>query len=350
MTKRVDKNAENSTHPGIRRSLFPNVPPYIKFSNRTLRPLPRSIRRLMRWKDSRITPMVVRRVVKNTGFLIKDECACWSGTWANQIKCVEYKNLHDHQKFNHFPGTFQIGRKDYLWKNIQYMKTRHGERKFDIMPTTYVLPQDKKAFRVMFEKSRQDPYWIVKPPASYRGDGIKIIHKYKQMPKMSPLIVQRYIQNPFLINGHKFDLRLYVLVTSVNPLRIYLCENGLVRFASDKYSADPRTLNDRYMHLTNYSVNKFNEKYVTNSDAEACHGHKWTLQSLWKFLERERQVNIENLRQTLNDLVIKTMISVEDPLNKLCCNHLRSRYVVDVMTGQTPPLPLQVGSHSNANF
>lgn len=331
MTKTVLNKKESLTHPGIRRSLFPNVPPYIKFSNGVSKPLPRNIRKLLRWKDSRITPLIVRNLVKNTGFLIKDECLCWSGTWANQIKCVQYKTLHDHQKFNHFPGTFQIGRKDYLWRNIQAMKAKFGERKFDIMPTTYILPQDRKTLRNIWEKTKpEDQYWIIKPPAAYRGDGIKICHKYKQIPKNTPIIVQKYIQNPYLINGNKFDLRLYVLVTSVNPLRIYLCENGLARFASVKYSIDPKTLNDRFMHLTNYSVNKFNAKYVTNSDAQACVGHKWTLKTLWKFLEKEHGINVKKVRESLIDLVIKTMISVEDSLNKSVCTALRSRYVIRI--------------------
>ena len=57
----------------------------------------------------------------------------------------------------------------------------------------------------------------------------KIILK-KKVVKEDPIIVQSYIQNPFLINGYKFDFRIYVLVTSINPLRIYLYKDGLVRF------------------------------------------------------------------------------------------------------------------------
>lgn len=71
-------------------------------------------------------------------------------------------------------------------------------------------------------------------PASARGVGIKVINKWSQLPKNTSLVVQKYISDPYLINGSKFDLRLYVLVTSFNPLRIYLYPDGLARFASGK--------------------------------------------------------------------------------------------------------------------
>lgn len=61
------------------------------------------------------------------------------------------------------------------------------------------------------------------------------MHKWCQIPENLPLVVQKYISKPFLIDETKFDLRLYVLVTSVNPLRIYLYDDGLVRFASGEY-------------------------------------------------------------------------------------------------------------------
>jgi hypothetical protein len=69
------------------------------------------------------------------------------------------------------------------------------------------------------------------------------------------------VARPYLINGTKFDLRLYVLLTSVNPLRIYLYDDGLVRFASNKYTNDSSSVSDVFMHLTNYSINKVREKY-----------------------------------------------------------------------------------------
>ena len=70
-----------------------------------------------------------------------------------------------------------------------------------------------------------------------------------------------------MINQTKFDLRLYVLITSINPLRIYLYDDGLVRFASKPYSSDTSTAADVFTHLTNYSINKESASYLSNEDS-----------------------------------------------------------------------------------
>ena len=73
---------------------------------------------------------------------------------------------------------------------------------------------------------------------------------------------------PYLINETKFDLRLYLLVTSVNPLRLYLYDDGLVRFASNKYSNESSKVQDLFTYLTNYSINKKSSTYVSNEETE----------------------------------------------------------------------------------
>jgi hypothetical protein len=77
--------------------------------------------------------------------------------------------------------------------------------------------------------------------------------------KESQFVVQEYIKAPALINGHKFDFRIYVLLLSVEPMTILIFEDGLVRLASEKYSN--QDVGDSYVHLTNYSLNKKNEKF-----------------------------------------------------------------------------------------
>ena len=76
------------------------------------------------------------------------------------------------------------------------------------------------------------------------------------------LVVQEYLRKPYLIDDLKFDLRIYVLLFGVNPLRIYIHEMGLARFATDYYSyPNNNNLDNLYMHLTNYAINKFNKNF-----------------------------------------------------------------------------------------
>lgn len=62
----------------------------------------------------------------------------------------------------------------------------------------------------------------------------------------------RYLADPYLINGSKFDLRVYVYVSCYDPLKIYVFKEGLARFATCKYSSSMKHLSNRFMHLTNY--------------------------------------------------------------------------------------------------
>ncbi len=84
------------------------------------------------------------------------------------------------------------------------------------------------------------------------------------IPKKGGFLISKYVMNPHLIDGYKYDLRIYVLVTSYDPLKVYLFREGLVRFATEKYTTNVQSLKKRFIHLTNYSVNKKAEGYVKN--------------------------------------------------------------------------------------
>lgn len=325
----------------LRQSLFPKVPPYLKFvghEDTTILKIPLPIQKHLKWKLTTITPIVVKKTLTNSGFrLVKSECdtsECpqeetidWIGIWGKHMKSIMFRAIKDGQKMNHFPGTFQIGRKDRLWRNLQKLSAKYGISEFGIMPKTYVLPHDMKLLKHDWERyAANNERWIIKPPASARGTGIKVVSKWSQIPKKRPVVVQRYVSKPYLINGNKFDLRLYVLVTSIHPLRIYLYKDGLARFASVKYNDELASLNDRYMHLTNYSINRLSKNYTPNEDFAACEGHKWTLQSLLQYLKTEKRVDTEALWESMKDLVIKTIICGEASISSLTKANITSRY------------------------
>jgi len=112
---------------------------------------------------------------------------------------------------------------------------------FVITPMSYLIHEEYEAFQA--ERDR-DPssLWILKPVAASCGRGIKIYNSTQRVSKKEGMLAAKYISNPHLLNDLKYDMRVYVLVTSFNPLRIYMYNDGLVRFATEKYSNDPRKL------------------------------------------------------------------------------------------------------------
>ena len=62
--------------------------------------------------------------------------------------------------------------------------------------------------------------FIVKPEGGSQGRGIYITKKVSSLANKKKIIVQKYEDQPYCIDGYKFDLRLYVLVTCLDPLKI----------------------------------------------------------------------------------------------------------------------------------
>lgn len=82
-------------------------------------------------------------------------------------------------------------------------------------------------------------------------------------------VIQNYVERPMLLDGTKFDMRIYVLVLSLSPLRVFLCREGLVRFCAAEYeepTSKNTNANNMGAHLTNYSLNKGDVSYVHSDD------------------------------------------------------------------------------------
>ena len=100
-------------------------------------------------------------------------------------------------------------------------------------------------------------------------------------------MAQRYLHKPFLIDNLKFDLRIYVLITCISPLRIYIYREGLARFATNEYvSPVGSNLGNLMMHLTNYAINKESDDFVANENAAQDDvGHKRSLTAIFKIID-----------------------------------------------------------------
>lgn len=156
------------------------------------------------------------------------------------IKNHVYQALQKYQKINHFPCSFYVTRKDLMYKNVAKQSEIHGHKHFSFLPKTFVLPNE---FGYLQQAMMKDParQWIFKPAANSQGRGIFVTNKIEEIDQKtsstssSNYVVSEYIANPLLLNGYKFDLRVYVAITSIDPLRLYMFEEGLARFATCKY-------------------------------------------------------------------------------------------------------------------
>jgi tubulin polyglutamylase TTLL1 len=84
------------------------------------------------------------------------------------------------------------------------------------------------------------------------------------------------------VGDKKFDLRIYVLVTSYRPLKVWLSSKGFARFCNEKYTNDLSDIDNMMAHLTNVAIQK------TSDDYNAEHGSKWSIDNLRFFLEQTR--------------------------------------------------------------
>uniref|UniRef100_A0A0P6J561 Tubulin polyglutamylase TTLL7 n=1 Tax=Heterocephalus glaber TaxID=10181 RepID=A0A0P6J561_HETGA len=256
---------------------------------------------------------IVRLVIDEMGFMKtpdEDETSnlIWCDSAVQQEKIAELQN---YQRINHFPGMGEICRKDFLARNMTKMiKSRPLDYTF--VPRTWIFPSEYTQFQNYvkeLKKKRKQKTFIVKPANGAMGHGISLIRNGDKLPSQDHLIVQEYIEKPFLMEGYKFDLRIYILVTSCDPLKIFLYHDGLVRMGTEKYiPPNESNLTQLYMHLTNYSVNKHNERFERDETEDK--GSKRSIKWFTEFLQ-ENQHDVAKFWSDISDLVVKTLIVAE---------------------------------------
>ncbi|BFZ11597.1 hypothetical protein BsWGS_14638 [Bradybaena similaris] len=261
---------------------------------------------------------IVRNILSSHGFIeAKPGSTEFNLLWSNaHLKPSTLRLMAEFQKINHFPRSYELTRKDRLFRNIQRMQLMKGHKNFDFIPASYVLPGDYQEFYSQFLKTKG--LYIVKPVASSQGRGVFVVSHPDQVPLDENVIVSKYISAPLVIDGFKFDVRCYVAVTSYDPLVIYLYEEGLTRFATIKYEKDMKFLRNQCMHLTNYSVNKRSQYYVKNADPDVENfGNKWSMSAMLRHL-RAVGKDTAALMMQIENIVIKTILSAESSIVAAC--------------------------------
>ncbi|NXU11332.1 TTL11 polyglutamylase, partial [Pardalotus punctatus] len=186
-----------------------------------------------------------------------------------------------------------------------------------------------------------DPSWkptfIVKPDGGCQGDGIYLIKDPSDIRptgsiQSRPAVVQEYICKPLLMDKLKFDIRLYVLLKSLEPLEIYIAKDGLSRFCTEPYQEPTlKNLHQVFMHLTNYSLNIHSGNFIHSDSVNT--GSKRTFSSILCRLS-SRGADVKKLWSDIISLVIKTIIALTP--------ELKVYYQSDIPAGKPGPTCFQI--------
>lgn len=305
-------------------------------------------------------------VMRSRGWIETDSEYDWDYYFADVMwirENYDHIRLDDHQRLNHFRNHYELTRKDVMVKNFKRMK-KVVEKEcdadeiaaWDFFPVTFSLPQDYGIFEQEFRR-RPNTVWIMKPPAKAQGKGIFLFSKLSQISEwrrdfkqrqgylggggggqsgsaalmmanpygveaVEPYLAQRYIANPHLVGGKKYDLRIYVLVQSYAPLTVWLHRTGFARFCHHRYSLDD--IDNTFVHVTNVAVQKTNPKYSAGS------GCKFGIRNLRTVVTATHGPERANkLFADIDRLILRTLFAVQKTM--IHDKHCAELYGYDVM-------------------
>jgi hypothetical protein len=171
--------------------------------------------------------------------------------------------------------------------------------------------------------------WILKPNGLSRGRGIFLLDSAGDAVCSQPSVVQRYVADPLLLHGHKFDLRLYVCVTSFNPLEAFIHKEGFARVAVQTYTTAADRLSDPLVHLTNAAIQGSDILATLPESLAAGSEHlegrtKIPLSRLWPLLAAEG-VESTHLWPQMCSSVLAALYSAQDAIPYQVCTSLASK-------------------------
>jgi len=257
---------------------------------------------------------IVREAFQELGFreVRKDDPEGWSIGWGTggALKNGEYIKLDPSQRFNHFPCTHELGNKDTLYSNLVRAAAANGpDSGYDFFPLTYILPKDTEALRQAWA-AHPEKMFILKPKHLARGEGIRLLESIDDLPTedVSKFIVQEYLHRPLLVNGKKTTLRMYVGATSIEPLRLYLLQDGFVHMATEQYTNDPEQIGNIRVHVTNPDVQ--GSAFQSSGGGD----NYWNLTRFRNMLDEHPTLDKETVWADIESMLVRTVLAVQDSI------------------------------------
>lgn len=292
----------------------------------------------------------------------------WNLFWTNTLtlkispsyRRIGSYRLRHNQKVNHFPNSEELCRKDLLVKNLQHYLNTNSMQKhskivnadiINFLPATYLLPHEYKFFEIDYQE-HPNSIWIMKPLDRCQGNGIFLIDKLPEVKRRmnqnrenikDQYLISRYIDNPLLICGKKFDIRLFVLVTTFRPLKAYLYGEGFCRLCCERYTNNTNSLHNKFIHLTNTGVQK------KCSNFNAIHGGKWSVNNFKLYLSATRgEAMVQKLFIRISAIIKHSLKAVQPVIHS--GKHFFECFGYDILIDDTlKPWLLEVNAKPSLN-
>ncbi|RCV91689.1 amylase [Billgrantia montanilacus] len=246
------------------------------------------------------------------GWEVGDDEQWDAGWYTGMPDPAQFKKVSPERKLNHYPGNNALTVKSRLHDTLVAVKDRVAQSfgtaatsRLAFFPRVYSMPEDYHDLQ-QTALAHPEKRWILKPKNASKGKGIRVLRDVADTPLETNWMVQEYLANPHTIRGHKYVLRLYVLVASIQPLRLYLYHQGFAKLASEPY--DPNDMDNPFSQLTNPDINALN----TSAEIPV---EFIDLQRYRQWL-REQGHDDECLFAQIHDLVTLTVIGATDAIRR----------------------------------
>lgn len=224
--------------------------------------------------------------------------------WTELKSQIDFEQLIEGKQLaNHIPSSACITTKSGLLNSLRayynancFKESPNGMSKF--FPETYRLGDCREREKLL-NIIGDDELWICKPTNCNQGKGIFLIkgkqellnyiEKKKKNGKnnISSRIIQRYIASPLLIQGRKFDIRVFMLIGSTRPYNVFF-HSGYLRLSVNLYDTESRDLKT---HLTNQYVQKRHPNY-----SESKEDTVWSMEHFQNYLDGDGLSEKYNLK------------------------------------------------------
>ncbi|KAG1647388.1 Tubulin polyglutamylase TTLL6 [Nymphon striatum] len=195
----------------------------------------------------------IRHELTNAGWTLNND-EPWQLHWSNaRPSAATYAALGPHQRVNHYPGIIPLVRKDELHDHLAFANADEGRPwRF---PRSFSMPDELDELRAA-ANADPDRVWIVKERDGSMGRGMYLVHDIEKLEPDPETIVQEYIDDPMVFPDVPFKhvLRVYTLITMIDPLTAYAYPELVVKVTSQEWRPAAESIDELARHLTNPTV------------------------------------------------------------------------------------------------